>query len=136
LKKCLWTDDIATKQWGDDWRLPTKEEFQELIDNCYIDRVSGVFNEDGVIDYSVGVAGYLFTSKVPGYEGRSIFLPAREMVVNCGPAPERLELSGVYLTSSKGEDGESFYLFGGEGVSILDYYDIRGWGFLRAVTAK
>ncbi len=136
LKKCLWTDDIATKQWGDDWRLPTKEEFQELIDNCYIDRVNGVFNEDGVIDYSVGVAGYLFTSKVPGYEGRSIFLPAREMIVNCGPAPERLELSGVYLTSSKGEDGESFYLFDGEGVSILDYYDIRGWGFLRAVTAK
>ena len=26
--------DVATTNWGDNWRLPTKEEFQELIDNC------------------------------------------------------------------------------------------------------
>ena len=27
-------DDAATKLWGKDWRLPTKEEFQELVDKC------------------------------------------------------------------------------------------------------
>lgn len=27
-------DDIACQMWGDDWHIPTKEDFQELIDNC------------------------------------------------------------------------------------------------------
>lgn len=26
--------DVATQNWGDDWRMPTKAEFQELINNC------------------------------------------------------------------------------------------------------
>lgn len=27
-------EDVATVKWGGDWRMPTREEFQELIDNC------------------------------------------------------------------------------------------------------
>ena len=33
-------DDAASVLWGDEWRMPTKEEFQELIDKCswtYVD---------------------------------------------------------------------------------------------------
>ena len=51
--------DIATAQWGKGWRLPTKEEFQELIDKCDWKKVT----------YK-GVLGYIVT----GPSKNSIFL--------------------------------------------------------------
>lgn len=57
LESC---DDVATQQWGDGWRLPTKEEFEELLTQCTWKWVS--------------------TGYKKGYEvsrmGRSIFIPA------------------------------------------------------------
>ena len=60
-------DDIAHVTLGDDWRMPTKEEWAELLDpdNCYW--VKTRYN---------GVNGYLVTSKKAGYTDKSIFLPA------------------------------------------------------------
>ena len=58
LESC---DDAATVLWGEDWRLPTKEEFQELIDKCQWE-----WKEQ---DYHWGY-------KVTGQNGNSIFLPA------------------------------------------------------------
>lgn len=29
-------DDVATIMWGSNWKMPTKEDFQELIDNCVV----------------------------------------------------------------------------------------------------
>lgn len=57
LESC---DDAATANCGADWRMPTKEECRELIDNCVIESttVNGVF-------------GGRFT----GPNGNSIFLP-------------------------------------------------------------
>ena len=46
-------------------RIPSKAEWQELIDNC-IWRWT----------FQDGVSGYLLTSKVKGYKGNSIFIPA------------------------------------------------------------
>ncbi len=55
--------DAATHAWGNDWRTPTKEEFQELIDNC---------QWEWTYDYNYsGVNGYIIRGN-----GRSIFLPA------------------------------------------------------------
>lgn len=54
-------DDAATTIWGQEWRMPTKEEFEELIHNT--DRNWTVQN---------GMCGYLFTAS----NGNSIFLPA------------------------------------------------------------
>lgn len=62
------SDDAARAAWGGKWRTPTLEEFEELRSRCswtWADNYKGS-----------GVCGYLITSKVPGYEGRSIFLPA------------------------------------------------------------
>lgn len=54
--------DMARANWGAPWRLPSKEEFQELIDRCeWRWTVKG------------SCRGYLATSKV---NGNSIFLPA------------------------------------------------------------
>lgn len=58
-------DDVAHAKWGGNWRMPTKDECQELIDNCTCtwDTINGVY-------------GFRVTSNKTGYEGRSIFLPA------------------------------------------------------------
>ena len=58
------TDDAATVMLGDEWRIPTTDEFVELVSNCTYD--TATVN---------GVAGMRFTSNVPGFEGRSIFIP-------------------------------------------------------------
>lgn len=56
--------DVARKQWGSTWRLPTKAEFEELLDsdNCTWEWTT-----------QSGVNGHKVTSKV---NGASIFLPA------------------------------------------------------------
>ncbi len=53
--------DAATANWGTPWRMPTKDEFQELLDECEI--------ELGTYD---GVVCYKFT----GPNGNEIYLPA------------------------------------------------------------
>lgn len=58
-------DDVATVQWGDGWRIPTKDECYELVNNCIWDWV-----DLGDIE------GYIVTSCVPGYTDRSIFISA------------------------------------------------------------
>ena len=59
--------DAATINWGGEWRMPRQAEFEELInpDNCTWTWTT-----------MNGVNGYRVTSKKPGYEGNSIFLPA------------------------------------------------------------
>lgn len=51
-------DDIATASWGEEWRMPTKEDYEELIENCDWKW------SDGFLDS--GVAGYVGTSKING----------------------------------------------------------------------
>ena len=83
-------DDAATAQWGDGWRMPTKADFKELLDNT--DHRWTVEN---------GMGGWKFTSKEEG-NNNSIFLPAagyRQYDVfyyyyNSGNVPE-----GHYWTS-------------------------------------
>ena len=53
--------DVARAKWGEDWRMPTLDEIQELMDECYWYWTT-----------VNGVAGY----RVMGPNGNSIFLPA------------------------------------------------------------
>ena len=57
-------DDAAHRLWGGGWRMPTKDEFQELVDKCKWEWTT--LN---------GVSGY----RVTGTNGRSIFLPISGM---------------------------------------------------------
>ena len=52
--------DPATANWGNNWSMPTAEQFQELLDNCNWEFVGN---------------GYKVSSKVEG-NNNSIFLPA------------------------------------------------------------
>ena len=57
--------DAAHVNLGGNWRMPTKAEWQEFLDNCNV-----VWTKD----YNgTGVAGHVFTSKV---NGNSVFFPA------------------------------------------------------------
>jgi len=58
-------DDAATVNWGDDWRMPTADEFSELVDECTWEWTT--LN---------GVYGAKFTSNKEGYTNNWIFLPA------------------------------------------------------------
>lgn len=79
-------DDAALANWGDKWRMPTKEEFAELYHNCE-------WTEDSVN----GVAGYRVTSKVPGYTTKSIFLPFTPSLKE-GTLSYYMD-NGIYMTS-------------------------------------
>ena len=57
--------DAAHVNLGGNWRMPTKAEYQELLDNC---------NVVWTNDYNgTGIKGRTFTSKV---NGKSVFFPA------------------------------------------------------------
>ena len=77
-------DDVAYVEWGGNWRMPTKDEQEELITNC--DWTKTVRN---------GVNGFIVTSKIEGYTDRSIFIP----------------LSGYYENSKISDRGECGYLW-------------------------
>lgn len=61
------SDDVATVKWGSKWRMPTKEERNELEEDCTWTWTS-----------QNGVNGM----KVTGPNGNSIFLPAGGSIVN------------------------------------------------------
>jgi len=58
-------DDVAKAKWGENWRIPSDVEFQELLDSCTWEWK----------DIN-GIKGYQVTSNVLGYTDKSIFLPA------------------------------------------------------------
>lgn len=59
-------DDVAHFRWGGNWRMPTKEEFEELIENCTWSIVKDAYNHE---------VGYNVTSNIPDYTNCTIFFP-------------------------------------------------------------
>ena len=76
--------DAATANWGKGWRMPTKAEFEELVDKC--DWQQG------------GHGGY----KVTGPNGNSIFLPAAGW--RTGTSLDYAGDSGRYWSSTPDDD--------------------------------
>jgi uncharacterized protein (TIGR02145 family) len=97
------TDDAATANWGGDWRMPTNEEYQELVNNC--DTTWTTIN---------GVRGILFTGRSNG--NNSIFLPI-----------DTESSSGTYywsssLVSNDPSQAKSLYLYHGDAGSDPDVW--------------
>ena len=76
-------DDTAHKLWGNNWRMPTKEEFEALIANCDAEWTDNYNN--------LGLAGTIYTGK-DNYSENSIFIPVaglceegavRDININC-----------------------------------------------------
>lgn len=61
------SDDAAYVNWGSQWRMPSIDQFEELINSSYTTTTWTTQN---------GVYGCKITSKMSGYTDKSIFLPA------------------------------------------------------------
>ena len=81
------SDDVARVEWGGSWRMPTRDEFDELADNCTWEYTS--IN---------GVYGQKLTSKIEGYTDKWIFLPAAGR--QDGSSSVNVGSRGYYWTSS------------------------------------
>ena len=87
--------DAATANWGGDWRMPTKAEYDELLNNC-----TWIWTKQN------GVNGY----KVTGPNSNYIFLPAAD-----GRGASPLGSAGIYgnywsSTPYVSSDGNAYYL--------------------------
>ena len=103
-------DDAAFVNWGNDWRMPTAKEEEELLDGCVWEWTN---NHDGS-----GVAGRVGFSK---NNSNIIFLPAAGYV--SGEENSSLGSEGFYWSSSlfKNTMNGSYFL------SFANYYiDWRG----------
>jgi hypothetical protein len=92
-------DDVAHVKWGGNWRIPTKDELEELRTKCTW--TSTTLN---------GVKGYSVTSNVDGYTDRSIFLPATGMRIR--QWTENTDTIGRFWGNSivTGDDYDAVYL--------------------------
>ena len=92
-------NDAATVNWGSKWRMPTNAEWVAL-------RNTDNFTWEWTDDYNdTGVAGRIVTSKIEGYVGNSIFIPAAGEIE--GMYRSRTGYCGNYWSSSLYTDHSS-----------------------------
>ena len=89
-------DDVAHVKWGGKWRMPTAEEWEELIEDCAWEWVE-----------VNGMGGYRITGKKPGYKDRSIFLPASGSYLRMENEFDLFGNRGDYWSSSRST--ENYY---------------------------
>lgn len=107
--------DAAHKHWGGDWRMPTKQEFDNLISKC--DWTWGSMN---------GVNGYVVRGRGE-YASNSIFLPCAGD--GGGPSLNGAGTDGNYWSSVPNSDGYSaWYLYLGSGNHYTYYIYYRYLG--------
>ncbi len=114
-------NDAAYVNWGSDWRMPTRTEFQELLDECTW--VYDTFNE---------INGYTVT----GPNGNCIFLPTTSLRYFS-------RTYSRYTTPSSFAPNIHFYCLN---ISSSEYYISEGYtyiystsngsGYIRAVSEK
>ena len=85
-------DDAASVNWGKEWRIPTREEWEELCNKCNCTWEWTSVDE---------IFGCKVTSKIPGYEGNNIFIPAAGYFRAL--ALEGREKSAYYWSSTRNE---------------------------------
>ena len=107
--------DIINHKWGGDWRLPTKEQFLELIENTTPRIVSNYHGESGIIFESPN--------------GNFIFLP------NGGIYQDilRNESNGYYWTCNKEYLGASAFNQLQNGEKIISTYHVNDGLYVRGV---
>ena len=121
-------DDTATALWGEKWRMPTKEEFDNLLKNCTVEWIDGDTKKYNNTD----VKGLLCTGR-GDYSSNSVFLPAAKfskhgLVVDLGD-------NGYWSSTPYGSDyAYSLYFKSGE-QNVTNRSRFNGYS-VRAVLAE
>ena len=128
LKELEETDDMATRNWGKDWRMPSKEQFEELIDVSGKGYTEIAKNSDGgYIVEMKGVKGLKIVSKK---NKNYLFLPAAGYRVDnhfYDGGSEGLYWSRTHYPLEKNEGFFAWYLnLRSIGVYMDDYYRYAG----------
>ena len=110
--------DAATANWGDNWRMPTLAEMEELIDNCTWEWTT----QNGV-----------YGRKVTGPNGNSIFLPAAGYRVSTS-----LKDAGSYgyywSATPSNYSSDARYLYFDSGYYDWNFYDRNEGHTVRPVS--
>ncbi len=116
-------NDTATALWGSNWRMPTSEELQALIDNCDVEWTDN-YN-------STGKAGNVYKGQGE-YSGNSVFFPAAGnyhtsgILINTG-------IVGYYWSSTPDGSDSAYDLIFISGNQAVGSFDC-GYGYsVRAV---
>ena len=116
------SNDAARQTWGGQWRMPTKADFEELLNSEYT-TWAWTENYNGS-----GVKGYIISGK-GAYSGNSIFMPLTGFYHNS------LTLVGTYRgdywssTRSESNNNRAYWIgFGSGDKKLQDPYD-RVYGF-------
>lgn len=116
-------DDVAHVKWGDNWRMPTLDEFGELVEKCTWEWTT-----------VNGVGGH----KVTAPNGNSIFLPATGSRDGSGSACGGRGSDGIYLSRTlheSGSDEVGFLLTSSGNWNMRSYSSLRySGGAVRPVT--
>ena len=110
-------DDAAYVNLGENWRMPSLSEFEELrnSDNC-----SWTWYDETNTEYN-GVRGYKIQSLKPGYTDKYIFLPV-----------SRVRREGQQWTKGCGYWTSSLYQYNwGAHVERINAYASSDWGYIE-----
>ena len=107
--------DAAYVNLGGKWRMPTKDEYQELIDNCVV-----IWTENY---YGKGVNGWTFKSKI---NKKSVFFPAAGYCNNS--TASSIGTYGRYWSASCYDEGDAL-CFNFNSMKVYMYHQPRYYGF-------
>ena len=122
-------DDVAHVKWGGDWHIPTREEFQELIDYCTFDY--DWLNEEQTIE------GF----KITGRNGNSIIMPAAGYRNDATYKSDQFFYwsATLWMTdnprNNRGKDATCLKHLTSEEATLDDFYRYRGCA-VRPVLSK
>lgn len=98
------SDDAATKEWGSGWRIPSKEDWEYLLDE-----------ENFTMTFDDATQSLIFESKVEGTVGNKLILPAEGFQNDDTESTYNLPASttqGCYYLTNVNAGGGSILVFG------------------------
>ena len=121
--------DTATNLWGENWRMPTEEEFSNLLAKCDVKWIDGSTEKYN----NTTVTGLLCTGR-GAYSSNSVFLPAAGY--NFGGDVSGQGDCGVYWSSTPKDSDIAYDLYFDSGKKCAgNYYHNSGYS-VRAVLAE
>lgn len=93
--------DVAHVKWGDDWHMPNKDQFNELINNCSIEWTS-----------ENGVCGQKFV----GNNGGILFIPAAGIYYWSELLEDNNIFGSCWSSNVSSEEGYAYCLYLGNGI--------------------